>query len=157
MWPRFDSFHGHTKMSFVNIVPQVAIRDTCGTWHSLSTVTSIQSIQRSTRNSPLETRKQVNQWMGEDWRVKTEINRADKWKSLKKNKKEKMFRLRRWLLLHVKQYKNRCLRIFVIRKCIAVLTFCWSLIILWSSYVYVPTDLTSTNKLISTNQWGNEI
>ena len=32
---------------------------------------SIQSIQKSTTNSPLETRKQVSQWMAEDLRVKT--------------------------------------------------------------------------------------
>ena len=37
-------------------------------------VTSIQSIQKNTRNNPLETQKQVSQWMAEDLRVKTEIN-----------------------------------------------------------------------------------
>ena len=86
--------------------------------------------------------------MAEDLRVKTEINQIDKKKGWKK-RKEKRFRLRSWLLLHVKQYKNCCWRTFVIWKCIAILTFCWSLIIWWSSYVYVSTDLTSTNKLVS--------
>ena len=33
-------------------------------------------------------------------------------------------------------------------------TCCWSLIWWWSSYV--PTDLPSTNKLVSANQWAKE-
>ena len=33
------------------IVPQIVIRDACGTWHMLLTVTSIHSIQKNLRNS----------------------------------------------------------------------------------------------------------
>ena len=33
------------------IVPQIVIRDKCGTWHMLWTVTSIHSIQKNLRNS----------------------------------------------------------------------------------------------------------
>ena len=54
------------KCLSVNVVPQVVIRDACSTWYSLCTVTTIQSIQKSIRNSPLETRKQVSQWVAED-------------------------------------------------------------------------------------------
>ena len=54
------------KCIFVNIVSKAVIRDACGTWRSLCTVTTIQSIQKSTRNSPLETRKQISQWIAED-------------------------------------------------------------------------------------------
>ena len=46
----------------VKIVPQVVIRVACGTWHGLCTVTSINSIQKTTRNCqnrPPETLKQV--------------------------------------------------------------------------------------------------
>ena len=109
------------KYLSVNIVPQVVIHNACGTWHSLCMVESIQSTQKSTINSPLETRKQLIQWMAEDLRVKIEIE----WISKKvwRKRKEKMFRLRSWLLLHVKQYKNCCWRTFVIRKCIASYTY----------------------------------
>ena len=41
-----------TLKSFsVKSVPQVVIWDACDTWHALNTVTSIHSIQKSTRNS----------------------------------------------------------------------------------------------------------
>ena len=39
------------KNIFVKIVPEVVIRDACGTWHGFCMVTSIYSIQKSTRNS----------------------------------------------------------------------------------------------------------
>ena len=65
-------------MSFHKFVPQVVIHDVRGTSHSLCMVTSVQIIQKSTRNFPIETWKQVSQWMAEDLRVKTEINRVDK-------------------------------------------------------------------------------
>ena len=58
------------KCFSVNIVPQVVIRDTCSTRHRLCTVTRIQSIQKGTRNSPLETRKQGSQWIAEDLKIK---------------------------------------------------------------------------------------
>ena len=54
VWPRSDSFLGHIKIFpkklFLKL--QVVIRDACGTWHSLRTVTNIHSIQKNTRNSP---------------------------------------------------------------------------------------------------------
>ena len=55
-----------------------------------------------------------------------------------------------WMLLHVKQYKNCCWRTFVIRKCIYLHSAGWW----WSSYV--PTDLLSTNELVSTNRRANK-
>ena len=42
----FDTAKGNST----KIVPEVVIRDTCGTWHSLFMVSSICSIQKSTRN-----------------------------------------------------------------------------------------------------------
>ena len=39
------------KLRSVRIFPEVVIRDPCDTWHGLCTVTSIHSIQKSTRNS----------------------------------------------------------------------------------------------------------
>ena len=34
VWPGSDSFFGHTKSPSVEIVPQVVIQDSCGTWNS---------------------------------------------------------------------------------------------------------------------------
>ena len=55
------------KGLFVKIVSRV-ICDACGTRQGLCKVTSIHSIQKSTRN----------QWMAEDSRIKPERNRVDK-------------------------------------------------------------------------------
>ena len=51
MWPRSDLFLGRTKNISVNIFLKVYVRDVCGTWHGLSTVTSIHSILKGTRSS----------------------------------------------------------------------------------------------------------
>ena len=69
------------KLRSVRIFPEVVIRDPCDTWHGLCTVTSIHSIQKSTRNSQKLGNKlvrPVSQWMTEDSTVKTERNRVDK-------------------------------------------------------------------------------
>ena len=63
--------------------------------------------------------------------------------------KETMFRLRSWLLLHVKQYKKSCWRTFVIKKCTYLHSASqWSW---WRSFVYLPTDLSPTKEIVSTN------
>ena len=51
VWPRSDLFLGHTKNISLNIFLKVCIREVCGTWHNLFTVTSIHSILKSTKNS----------------------------------------------------------------------------------------------------------
>ena len=115
MWPRSDSFLGHIKKS-LNIVPQVVIWDVCGTWHG---VTSVHSIQKSTRNSQKLGNK-LGQLFSECWQKiqllkQREIELISK--RVWRKGKEKMFRLGIWLLFHVKQYQNCCWRTVVIRKC----------------------------------------
>ena len=44
------------------IVPQVVIPDACGTWHGSLTVTSMHSIQKSTRNSQKLENKLASSW-----------------------------------------------------------------------------------------------
>ena len=130
VWPRSDSFLGHTKKSLYKIVPQVVTHDACGTWHGLCTVTSIHSHQKSTRISQElgnNWNKLASWFMAEYSRVKPEKNRVDKLKSLKKQKR-KMFRLRSWLLLHVKQYKKLLLQNICHQKAKKP-TFCWSMMI----------------------------
>ena len=72
------------KSLSVKIAAQVVIRDACGTWHSLCTVTSI---QKKHKKQP-ETQRQVSQWMAEDSQIKTERNRVYKHTSLKKKKRD---------------------------------------------------------------------
>ena len=111
-----------TLKSFsVKIVPEVVVRDACGTWHGLCTVTSIHSIRKNTRNSQKLGNKLVRsvcQWMlAEDSIVKKrkiELISKKVWRE----RKEKMFRLRSWLLLYVKQYKDCSWVTFIIRKSI---------------------------------------
>ena len=49
-------------------------------------------------------------------------------KKVWRKRKEKIFKLRNWLLLHVKRYKTCCWITFVIRKCIYLNSAGW-----WSS------------------------
>ena len=74
-----DLIHSLDKLKGLSVknVPQVVTRDACGTWHGLCSITSIHSIQGSTRNSQ-KLRNQVSQWMAEDPRIKTKRNRVDK-------------------------------------------------------------------------------
>ena len=134
-----------TLKSFsVKIVPEVVVRDACGTWHGLCTVTSIHSIRKNTRNSQKLGNKLVRsvcQWMlAEDSIVKKRNELISK--KVWRERKEKIIRLRSWLLLHVNQYKN-CLRKLVIRKRI-------------TDILLVDNLIPSTNKPVSTNQWANE-
>ena len=58
----------------VQIVAKVVIRDSCDTWHGLCAVTSIHSIQQSTRDSQKLGNKSVrtvSQWMADNLTVKT--------------------------------------------------------------------------------------
>ena len=138
------------KGLFIKVAPQVAIHDACGTWHGLWTIKSIHSIQKSTRISQ-ELGNELASYSADGRifnlsysRIKTEKNWVDKWKSLEK-KKEKMFRLRSWLLLHLKQYKKLLLKNLCHQKAKKP-TFCWSL--WWSDEVarYVPTYWPTINK-----------
>ena len=77
VWPRLTHSLDTPKSLSVKIVLQVVVfRDACGTWHGLCTLTSIHSIQKSTRKSQKRGNKlvrPVNQWMlAEDSIVKTE-------------------------------------------------------------------------------------
>ena len=114
VWPRSDSFLGHTKKFFLKSVPEVVICDACGTWHGVNTVTSIHSIQKSTRNSKKLRNKLVSGWQKIQGSKQIEIELISK--KVWRKRKGKIFRLRSWLLLHVKKYKSCCWRTFV-RKC----------------------------------------
>ena len=57
----------------LTIVAQVVIRDSCGTWHGLCNRNQHLQHPKKHKKEP-ETQKQVNQWMVEDSRVKTERN-----------------------------------------------------------------------------------
>ena len=77
VWPRLTHSLDTPKSLSVKIVLQVVVfRDACGTWHGLCTLTSIHSIQKSTRKSQKRGNKlvrPVNQWMlAEDSIIKTE-------------------------------------------------------------------------------------
>ena len=55
MRPRSDSIlkvKDTVKSISVKIVPQVVIRDPCGTWHELCTITNIYSIQKKHNKQP---------------------------------------------------------------------------------------------------------
>ena len=137
------------KSLSIKSVPQVVIRDAYGTWHWLNTVTSIHSIQKSTRNS----QKLGNKLASQPVDGKTEKSSS----KVKILKKEKMFRLRSWLQLHVKK-QSYCWRTFVIRKCniAGYLHILLVNMIMMMKWLCVPTDLPSTNKLVSTTQRTNE-
>ena len=116
MWQISDWFSGHIKKNpSVKSVPQVVICDVCGTWHGLCTVTSIHSIQKSTRNSQKLGNELASGWQKIQVSKQREIELISK--SIWGKGKQKMFRLRSWLLLYEKQYKSCCWRTFVIRKC----------------------------------------
>ena len=125
------------------------------TWHGLCTVTSIHSIQKSTRNSQKLGSKlvlPVSQWMlVEDSIFKTEIELISK---KVRRKRKKMFRLRCWLLLHVKQYKNLLKNICHQKMYIPYIHSAGR----WSDDEVAMYLLTyhQTNKLVSTNQRANE-
>ena len=65
-----------------------------------------------------ETRKQVSQTVLANGWQKIQGSKQREIELISKSlKKEKMLRLRSWLLLHVKKYKSCCWRALVIRKC----------------------------------------
>ena len=101
------------KVISIKIVPQVVIHHAYGTWHSLCTVTSIHSVKKSTKISQELGNKLVDGRKFKGQNRKIEFISKKVWR---KKKREKMFRLRTSLLLHVKQYKNCCWRTFVIKK-----------------------------------------
>ena len=78
----------------VKNVPQVVIRDVCGTWYGLFTVSSFHSIQKSTRNSQKLGNTLASRQV-DDSRFKVQ-NRVKK-----SEEKEKMFKRRNWLVLHM--------------------------------------------------------
>ena len=77
VWPRSDSFLGHTKKSFRKKCPSGCYLRRV--WHMARLKHGNQHSQHPKKHKKQpETRKQVSQWMAEDSRVKTEINRVDK-------------------------------------------------------------------------------
>ena len=77
VWPRSDSFLGHTKKSFRKKCPSSCYLRRV--WHMARLKHGNQHSQHPKKHKKQpETRKQVSQWMAEDSRVKTEINRVDK-------------------------------------------------------------------------------
>ena len=131
MWPRSDWFLGHAKMSFRKIVLQVVIRDASGRWQDLYIVTSIRIIQKNTKNGQKCGNKLASGWQNVQGSKQREFELISQ--KIWGKRKGKMFRLRRWLLLHVKQHESCCWRTFVIRKYNIIwediATSCWSI---WS-------------------------
>ena len=91
---------GKLKKVYVKIVLSVVTHDACFTWQSmyfsLFTVTSIHSIPKRTKNSQKIGNKLDD---GGRFKLKTERNRVDMAKSLRK---KKVFERRNWLIRHVK-------------------------------------------------------
>ena len=104
------------KSLSIKIVAQVVICEACCTWYCLCTVTSIHSIQKSTQNSQKLRNKLANGWqkIGGSKQRGIELITKKVWRK----RRDKTFRLRSWLLLHVKQYKSCCWRTYFIKKCI---------------------------------------
>ena len=88
------------KSIFVKITPKVTIHDVCGTWQDLCMVTSIHSIQKSTRNNQKLGNKLASRWQKIQVSKKREIDLISK--QVGRKRKEKILRR---LLLHMKQYK----------------------------------------------------
>ena len=64
LWLRQSILWTHQNVIFVKILPQVVIRDTCGIWHGLCTVTSIHSIQKKHKKQEetSETSQLASRW-----------------------------------------------------------------------------------------------
>ena len=129
-------------------------------WHYLCTVTSIHSIQKSTRNSQKLRNKlvrPVRQWMlAEDWVVNTERNRVHK-QEFEKKEKIKCLRcqIKKLIAAPCKQYKNCCWRTFAIRKCIYLHSAgqWFDSLMMKQLCTYWPTI---NKKTVSTNQRANK-
>ena len=87
-----------SKIISVKTVSQFVIHDACGTWHGFCTVTSIHSIQKSTRNSQKLGNKLVDG-------IRFKGQNREKSSCKKVWRKRKMFKIRNLLLLHMKHYK----------------------------------------------------
>ena len=147
VWRRSDSFLWTPKCIPVNIIAQDVVCDACGTSYALYTVTSVYSIQKSTtniQNRLPKTRKQVIQTASR-WQ---KIQKLKLWetelisKKVWRKRKEKMFKIRDWSLLHVEQYKNCCWRTNFFRKCSYsdLPTFHWSMTTATDHDKYEPTE-----------------
>ena len=101
VWPKSNLFIGHTKKSFRKNCSQVVIHDTCDTWHGLCTVTRFitsQKVHETVRNlETSESEQLVREWQKIQWSKQREIELISK--KVWRKRKDKMFRLRRWLLL----------------------------------------------------------
>ena len=87
-----------SKIISIKTVSQFVIHDACGTWHGFCTVTSIHSIQKSTRNSQKLGNKLVDG-------IRFKGQNREKSSCKKVWRKRKMFKIRNLLLLHMKHYK----------------------------------------------------
>ena len=139
----------------MKIVLQVNIRYACGTWKGFCAVTSIHSIQESTRNSQKLGHKLVHSVSESVQLVSQCWQEIQSWKQ------------REFELISKKVWKEvDCCSIWsnittVVEEYLSsenvyiyLAKFSWSMIWWWSSYVL--SDLLSTNKLVSTNQWANK-
>ena len=73
------------KIISIKIVPEVVTRDACGTWHGLCTVTSIHSIQKSTRNNQKLGNKLAGRWQ----KIQGSNREKSSWYVKKSEEKEK--------------------------------------------------------------------
>ena len=87
-----------SKIISIKTDSQFVIHDACGTWHGFCTVTSIHSIQKSTRNSQKLGNKLVDG-------IRFKGQNREKSSCKKVWRKRKMFKIRNLLLLHMKHYK----------------------------------------------------
>ena len=136
------------KSLSVKVDSEIVIRDACGRWNSLHTVPSVHSIQKKKKKT---VRNSERSYSVDGRRFKRQNRKKIGLisKIARRQWKETMFRLRSWLLLHVKQYKKSCWRTFVIKKCTYLHSASqWSW---WRSSVYLPTDLSPTKEIVSTN------
>ena len=139
----------------MKIVPQVVIHNACGTWHGLWTVTSIHSIQKSTRISQELGNKLVSGWQNIHGSKLRKIKLISKKVWRKKREDVEKKRLRSWLLLFVKQYKKLLLKNICHQKAKKNLHSAGR----WSDEVasYVCTYWPTINKqTVSTNQRPNQ-
>ena len=141
MWPRPDSFLGHTKKMSVKIVPHIVIRNVCDTWYGLFTVTSIYNIQKSTRNS-----QKLGNKLTSTWQKMLELISKEVWGE-RKNVPKRIY----WLLLHMKQYKRLLMKNMCHKKFYLYSAGQWSR---WSSYISSINEPVSTNRQINWSHLG---
>ena len=145
MSPRSDSFLWQTKIYF---------RENCfwscysrHVWHMIRLMHGNRHLQypkstRSLQNQPPETQKEVIQTgscfrrtLGSR-RFKSQNREKSSWQVVWRKRKEKIFKIRNWLLLHVEQYKT------VVEEQISSENSCIITIILWDVWMFYQIFLS---------------